>query len=226
MITIDSASGIIQLPKKYDYEELMDVIKEVLKINDGLFKCLYFSFIDEKDQERTRLIPQIYDDFLNQESPTVTIGFLDNINNEQIDELIELIEQNKKRFKKENIDLLLDKKKDSESLEINLNKDDDNDNNNINNDNNKEENIIIQCEEEKEEKEDNDKNNKNEEKIIIKNGEEKEDNKNEENNIIKVEEEKEDNNNEIISKEINHINSPMFYYNIFHLFLFEQVSNN
>ena len=140
MITIDSASGEIQIPKINDFQELMNKIKEVLQINDKLFNCLYFSFIDEEDQERTRLIPQIYDDFLNQESPTVSIGFLENLDNNILDNLKEVIDKNKKRFKKEKEELILNNNKDNDiknNDNFNLIKDDDE------NDNNKKEDVIV-----------------------------------------------------------------------------------
>ena len=147
MITIDSASGIIQIPKINDYEELMNKIKEVLQINDALFKCLYFSYIDAEDQERIRLIPQIYDDFLNQEDPTVSIGFLDNVDDNKLEELIDLIEQNKKRLKEQNNYLVLNNINDRKNSE----------NEKKNNNDNKEANNIINIEIiEKEEKEDKD----------------------------------------------------------------------
>ena len=101
MITLDSASGYIDIPKANTYEELMTEVKKVLQINDELYKYLYFSYIDEEDQERTRLIPQIYDDFINQESPKLSIGFLDNINEEIMEQFNSIIELNKKRFKEE-----------------------------------------------------------------------------------------------------------------------------
>ena len=156
MITIDSASGIIQIPKINDYEELMNKIKEVLQINDALFKCLYFSYIDAEDQERIRLIPQIYDDFLNQEDPTVSIGFLDNVDDNKLEELIDLIEQNKKRLKEQNNYLLLNNINDRKNSE----------NEKIYNNDNKEANNIINIEIiEKEEKDEiiSDKNNLNNE---------------------------------------------------------------
>ncbi len=99
MITLDSASGLIDIPKVLNYDDLMNKIKEVLQINDQLFKYLYFSYIDEEEQERTRLIPQIYDDFVNQENPKLSIGFLDNLKPEILDQLIDVIDINKKRFK-------------------------------------------------------------------------------------------------------------------------------
>ena len=103
MITLDSASGLIDIPKVLNYDDLMNRIKEVLQINDQLFKYLYFSYIDEEEQERTRLIPQIYDDFVNQENPKLSIGFLDNLKPEILDQLIDVIDINKKRFKEENL---------------------------------------------------------------------------------------------------------------------------
>ena len=125
MITLDSASGYIEIPKAKTYEDLMNQIKKVLQINDELFQYLYFSYIDEEEQERTRLIPQIYDDFINQESPKLSIGFLD-IKDEKINnQLNDLIELNKKRFKegkekdlKEDFNKLnLDKDEEKEELE-------------------------------------------------------------------------------------------------------------
>ena len=103
MITLDSASGLIDIPKVLNYDDLMNRIKEVLQINDQLFKYLYFSYIDEEEQERTRLIPQIYDDFVNQENPKLSIGFLDNLKPEILDQLIDVIDINKKRFKEANL---------------------------------------------------------------------------------------------------------------------------
>jgi len=125
MITLDSASGYVEIPKANTYEDLMNQIKNVLKINDELFKYLYFSYIDEEEQERTRLIPQIYDDFINQESPKLSIGFLDIKDEEINNQLYDLIELNKKRFKeekekdlKEDFNKLnLDKNEDKEELE-------------------------------------------------------------------------------------------------------------
>ena len=99
MITIDSASGYIDIPKVNTYEEFIDKLKEVLQINDDLFQHLYFSYIDEEEQERVRLIPQIYDEFINQENSKVSIGFLDNLNDEILGQFNDIIEKNKKRFK-------------------------------------------------------------------------------------------------------------------------------
>ena len=103
MITLDSASGYIDIPKVDSYEGLMNEIKQVLQINDELFKNLYFSYIDEEEQERTRLIPQIYDDFINQDSPKLSIGFLDKLSEDTLDQLLDIIETNKRRFKEEKI---------------------------------------------------------------------------------------------------------------------------
>ena len=102
MIELDSASGIIQIPKVYDYQELMDKLKNILQIDDELFKYLYFSYIDEKEQERIRLNAQIYDDFINQETPKLTVGFLENIDETKMYEFKDIIESNKKRFKEMN----------------------------------------------------------------------------------------------------------------------------
>ena len=102
MIELDSASGIIQIPKVYDYQELMDKLKNILQIDDDLFKYLYFSYIDEKEQERIRLNAQIYDDFINQETPKLTVGFLENIDETKMYEFKDIIESNKKRFKEMN----------------------------------------------------------------------------------------------------------------------------
>ena len=171
MITLDSASGYIDIPKANTYEELMTKIKKVLQINDELYKYLYFSYIDEEDKERTRLIPQIYDDFINQESPKLSIGFLDNINNKIMEQFNDIIELNKKRFKEEkekqlikeledkNEEIILMKKQIEEEeneidnikeisaldLDINLNSENNiNPNiNNINNENKNEDIIII-----------------------------------------------------------------------------------
>ena len=132
MITLDSASGYIQFPKILDYQLLMDNIKSILQIDDELFNYLYFSYIDEKDQERVRLNPQIFDDFISQESPTLSIGFLDNTDENIIDQFKDIIDINKKRFKK------MDYKIDEDDPSI-IHK------NNINNDNlskEKEENEI------------------------------------------------------------------------------------
>ena len=149
MITLDSASGNIEIPKVNTFEELMNKIKKVLKINDELFKYLYFSYIDEEENERTRLIPQIYDDFINQDSPLVSIGFLDNLNENIEKKLNELIESNKIRFKKNNNEIILNEK---ENNEIILNEKENNINNNdkniknieiISNEKDNKENIII-----------------------------------------------------------------------------------
>ena len=99
MITIDSASGYFDIPKVNSYEELMEKLKQILQINDELFQHLYFSYIDEEEQERIRLIPQVYDDFINQEEPKLSIGFLDNLNEEILDQFNDIIDANKKRFK-------------------------------------------------------------------------------------------------------------------------------
>jgi len=99
MITLDSASGNLQIPKILDYQLLMENIQKILQIDDELFKYLYFSYIDENEQERIRLNPQIFDDFISQESPTLSIGFLENVDENIIDEFKEIIDLNKKRFK-------------------------------------------------------------------------------------------------------------------------------
>ena len=100
MITLDSASGYLQIPKVYDYQDLMDNIRNILQLDYELFKYLYFSYIDEKEQERIRLNPQIFDDFISQETPKLSIGFMDNVDENIMDEFKEIIDLNKKRFKK------------------------------------------------------------------------------------------------------------------------------
>ena len=102
MIELDSASGILKIPKVFDYQDLMDKLKNILQIDDELFKSLYFSYIDESEQERIRLNSQIYDDFINQETPRLTIGFLENVDEKIMDEFKDIIESNKKRFKEMN----------------------------------------------------------------------------------------------------------------------------
>ena len=102
MIELDSASGTIQIPKVYDYQELMDKIKNILQIDEKLFQYLYFSYIDEKEQERIRINSQIFDEFIMQETPKLSIGFLENIDENTMEEFKELIEVNKKRFKEHN----------------------------------------------------------------------------------------------------------------------------
>ena len=99
MITLDSASGNLQIPKIFDYQLLMDNIKRILNIDDEFFKYLYFSYIDEHEQERIRLNPQIFDDFISQESPILSIGFLENIDENTMEQFKEIIDLNKKRFK-------------------------------------------------------------------------------------------------------------------------------
>ncbi len=178
MITIDSASGEIQIPKIKDYQELMNKIQEVLKINDKLFNCLYFSFIDEEDQERTRLIPQIYDDFLNQESPMVSIGFLENLDNNILDELKDVIDKNKKRFKKEKQELLLNNNN-NKNNEI---ENDDNFNIIIDDDNKKKENVIVLNSNEN----DDDDDNKKEDKIVLNNNNNDNNNNKKEDEIIEI----------------------------------------
>ena len=102
MIELDSASGIIQIPKVYEYQDLMDKLKNILQVDDELFKYLYFSYVDENEQERIRLNSQIYDDFINQETPKLTIGFLENVDEKTMDEFKDIIDSNKKRFKEMN----------------------------------------------------------------------------------------------------------------------------
>ena len=102
MIELDSASGTIQIPKVYDYQELMDKIKNILQIDEKLFQYLYFSYSDEKEQERIRINSQIFDEFIMQETPKLSIGFLENIDENTMEEFKELIEVNKKRFKEHN----------------------------------------------------------------------------------------------------------------------------
>ena len=99
MITLDSASGNLEIPKIYDYQLLMENSKLILNIDDELFKYLYFSYFDEKEQERIRLNPQIFDDFISYDSPTLSIGFLDNVDENIVNQFIEIIDSNKKRFK-------------------------------------------------------------------------------------------------------------------------------
>ena len=118
MITLDSASGYIDIPKVFNYDQLMNKIKQTLQINDELFKYLYFSYIDEEEQERTRLIPQIFDDFVSQKSPKLSIGFLDNLNTEILEQLTDLIDANKKRFKEER-DKIISEEEDHKSISEN-----------------------------------------------------------------------------------------------------------
>ena len=99
MITLDSASGYLEIPKIYDYQLLMENIKIILNIDDELFKYLYFSYYDPKEQERIRLNPQIFDDFISYDSPTLSIGFLENVDENIMNQFIEIIDLNKKRFK-------------------------------------------------------------------------------------------------------------------------------
>ena len=151
MITIDSASGYIDIPKVNTYEELMEKIKQVLQINDELFQHLYFSYIDEEEQERIRLIPQIYDDFINQEEPKVSIGFLDNLNEEILEQLNDIIEANKKRFQDPEFINELLAKSDSDKKEMILEEVKPEDNEEDKNEDNKEIIEVIKVEDKDEE---------------------------------------------------------------------------
>ena len=128
MITLDSASGYIYIPKVDSYKDLMDEIKQVLQIDEELFNYLYFSYIDPEEQERTRLIPQVYDDFINQNSPKLSIGFLDNLSENILDELKDVIDKNKKRFMEEKLkeDNKIEIKKEEDENIIQIKKEDEN----------------------------------------------------------------------------------------------------
>ena len=193
MITLDSASGNLEIPKIYDYQLLMENIKLILNIDDELFKYLYFSYFDEKEQERIRLNPQIFDDFISYDSPTLSIGFLDNVDENIVNQFIEIIDSNKKRFKEmgwqiSEEDLPINKKI-IINEDINLEKDKENDIE-IKKDENK---IDLEKENEEEIKKD-------ENKIILEK-ENEEEIKKDENNIILEKE------NEIEIKKDDDINS-------------------
>ena len=102
MITVDSASGNIYIPKVYDYQDFMDSLKSILNLNDDLFNYLYFSFIDEEEQERIRLNPQVFDDFIEKENPKLTIGFLDTVDKNIMEQFFDVIDSNKIKFKQKN----------------------------------------------------------------------------------------------------------------------------
>ena len=98
MITLDYSSTPISIPKYNTYNELIDAIKKVLGINDNYFKKLYLSFIDEEEQERTRLIAQIFNDFINQKSLKISIGFTDNLDENTINQINAEIEANLNKY--------------------------------------------------------------------------------------------------------------------------------
>ena len=213
MITIDSASGNIQMPKIFDYEDLFDNIKTLFSIDDELFKYLYFSYIDEKEQERIRLNPQIFDDFIRQESPKLSIGFLDNVDENIIDEFKDIIDSNKKRFEKINFiipyDYLVlhnnninDEINKQKEFEINIEKE---------NDSNKEKEIEIQIKkdddiiEEKEAENQMEKKNDIKDNQINENQMEQKDDDDEENKIYEIQIEKKEDDEENKINEINEI---------------------
>ena len=203
MITLDSASGNLEIPKIYDYQLLMENIKLILNIDDELFKYLYFSYFDEKEQERIRLNPQIFDDFISYDSPTLSIGFLDNVDENIVNQFIEIIDSNKKRFKEmgwqiSEEDLPINKKI-IINEDINLEKDKEND---IENDieiKKDENNIILEKENEIEIKKDDDINSEKENKIeIIKD----EDNNSDKENKIEIIKDEDNNSNKANKIEI------------------------
>ena len=216
MITLDSASGNLEIPKIYDYQLLMENIKLILNIDDELFKYLYFSYFDEKEQERIRLNPQIFDDFISYDSPTLSIGFLDNVDENIVNQFIEIIDSNKKRFKEmgwqiSEEDLPINKKI-IINEDINLEKDKENDIE-IKKDENKidlekeneveikkdENNIILEKENEIEIKKDDDINSEKENKIeIIKD----EDNNSDKENKIEIIKDEDNNSNKANKIEI------------------------
>ena len=216
MITLDSASGNLEIPKIYDYQLLMENIKLILNIDDELFKYLYFSYFDEKEQERIRLNPQIFDDFISYDSPTLSIGFLDNVDENIVNQFIEIIDSNKKRFKEmgwqiSEEDLPINKKI-IINEDINLEKDKENEEE-IKKDENKiilekeneveikkdENNIILEKENEIEIKKDDDINSEKENKIeIIKD----EDNNSDKENKIEIIKDEDNNSNKANKIEI------------------------
>ena len=216
MITLDSASGNLEIPKIYDYQLLMENIKLILNIDDELFKYLYFSYFDEKEQERIRLNPQIFDDFISYDSPTLSIGFLDNVDENIVNQFIEIIDSNKKRFKEmgwqiSEEDLPINKKI-IINEDINLEKDKENEEE-IKTDENKiilekeneveikkdENNIILEKENEIEIKKDDDINSEKENKIeIIKD----EDNNSDKENKIEIIKDEDNNSNKANKIEI------------------------
>ena len=230
MIELDSASGIIQIPKVYEYQDLMDKLKNILQVDDELFKYLYFSYVDENEQERIRLNSQIYDDFINQETPKLTIGFLENVDEKTMDEFKDIIDSNKKRFKEmnyvfpdegisiqyNNINLDIDKEdeKEEEKVEEEIKEEEKEEN-----EENKIEEIIIEKVGEKMEEESQEKEGETNIKIEEKKEENKEEEKKEdiEENIILIENnndfkkmEIENNNNDLNLNKINSENSEKF----------------
>ena len=222
MITLDSASGNLEIPKIYDYQLLMENIKLILNIDDELFKYLYFSYFDEKEQERIRLNPQIFDDFISYDSPTLSIGFLDNVDENIVNQFIEIIDSNKKRFKEmgwqiseedlpinkkiiinEDINLEKDKENDIEN-DIEIKKDENENKIDLEKENEveikkDENNIILEKENEIEIKKDDDINSEKENKIeIIKD----EDNNSDKENKIEIIKDEDNNSNKANKIEI------------------------
>ena len=111
MITLDYSSNPISIPKYNTYNELINAIKKVLGIDDNYFKKLYLSFIDEEEQERTRLIAQIFDDFIKQKKLKISIGFIDNLDESTINQINEEIESNLNKFDNININTILEEEK-------------------------------------------------------------------------------------------------------------------
>ena len=111
MITLDYSSTPISIPKYNTYNKLISAIKKVLGIDDNCFKKLYLSFIDEEEQERTRLIAQIFDDFIKQKNLKISIGFIDNLDESTINQINEEIESNLNKIYNININTILEKAK-------------------------------------------------------------------------------------------------------------------
>lgn len=133
MITLDCASGNILIPKVETYSALIKKIKTCLSMDEELFKYLYLSYIDDEEQERVRLIPQIFDEFINQEFPKISIGFNEDLDQNILQKMMKLIEQNKKNYPNKENYVYDDEeeKKENEYLNRSENNDFDSDNKNL-----------------------------------------------------------------------------------------------
>ncbi len=85
MITINFFGDKTQIKQQKKYQDLVKIIKQNFQLSNEELKGLLITYNDPIDNERVRLLPQIYDYFLQNSDKNIYIDFIEDLINKKED---------------------------------------------------------------------------------------------------------------------------------------------
>lgn len=79
MITINFFGDKTKIKPPKNYKNLVKLVQKNFQVSDEEIKSMLITFNDPIDNERARLLPQIYDNFLKNSDKNIYIDFIETL---------------------------------------------------------------------------------------------------------------------------------------------------